>query len=111
MDVIYQGQKKSLLRWLKGGAGTGETINIRDTVNAVGSKCLTEHFADIAPNYPYFSILLTTASIPQAAQDAIRGIAQPANPNKAGNGRTRCPGTSGWRYTGPWKIIIRQRDY
>ena len=82
MDVIYQGQKKTLLRWLKGGAGTGGTINIRDTVNAVGSKCLAEHFSDLAPNYPYFSILLTTASIPQAAQDAIRGIAQPATRTK-----------------------------
>ena len=82
MDVIYQGQKKTLLRWLKGGASTGGTINIRDTVNAVGSKCLAEHFADLAPNYPYFSILLTTASIPQAAHDAIRGITQPATRTK-----------------------------
>ena len=53
-------------------------MNIRDTVNSVGSACLAEHFGNLAPNYPTFSILLTTKSIPQAAQDAIRGIAQPA---------------------------------
>lgn len=82
IDVTYQGQKKKLLRWLQGGAGSGGTINIRDTVNAVGSACLPEHFANLAPNYPYFSILLTTKSIPQAAQDAIRGIAQPATRTK-----------------------------
>jgi predicted ATPase len=78
MDVTYQGQKKKLLGWLKGGAGRQGSLNMRDTVNAVGSACLAEHFANVAPNYPHFSILLTTASIPQAAQDAIRGIAQPA---------------------------------
>jgi len=77
MDVTYQGQNKKLLQWIKGSAGSGGSINIRDTVNALGSSCLSEHFANLSPNYPYFSILLTTASIPQAAQDAIRGIAQP----------------------------------
>ncbi len=82
MHVTYQGQKKRLLGWLKGGTGKGGAINIRDTVNAVGSTCLAEHFANLAPNYPHFSILLTTASIPQAAQDAIRGIAQPVNRTK-----------------------------
>lgn len=78
MDVTYQGQNKKLLQWIKGSAGGGGSINIRDTVNALGSSCLSEHFANLSPNYPYFSILLTTASIPQAAQDAIRGISQPA---------------------------------
>lgn len=78
MDVTYQGQKKKLSRWLQGRPGGGGPLNIRDTVNAVGSACLAENFANQAPGYPTFSILLTTRSIPQAAQDAIRGIAQPA---------------------------------
>ncbi|MCP4626042.1 MAG: hypothetical protein GY850_21400 [bacterium] len=82
MDVTYQGQNKKLLQWIKGSAGSGGSINIRDTVNALGIACLSEHFANLAPNYPYFSILLTTANIPQAAQDAIRGIAQPAHRTK-----------------------------
>jgi hypothetical protein len=82
MYVTYQGQKKRLLGWLKGAVGKNGTINIRDSINAVGSTCLGEHFADLAPNYPHFSILLTTANIPQAAQDAIRGIAQPATRTK-----------------------------
>ena len=82
IDVTYQGQNKKMIRWLKGSKGTGSAINIRDTVNAIGSKCLEEHFANIAPEYPYFTILLTSANIPQAAQDAIRGIAQPGTRTK-----------------------------
>jgi hypothetical protein len=74
MDVTYQGQKKKLTRWLQGGPGG----NIRDTVNAVGSACLAEHFINLSPNYPTFSILLKMQTIPQAAQDAVRGIVQPA---------------------------------
>ncbi len=80
-EVTYQGQKKKLVRWLEGGA-TGGAVNVRDTVNAVGARCLAAHFANIAPNYPRFSVLLTTRNIPQAAQDAIRGIAQPATRTK-----------------------------
>ena len=80
LEVSYQGQKKKLLRWLQGRPGPNP--NIRDTVNAVGSACLVEHFANQAPNYPTFSILLTTQNIPQAAQDAVRGIAQPATRTK-----------------------------
>jgi hypothetical protein len=78
MDVTHQGQKKKLTRWLQGRPGSGGPLNIRDTVNAVGSACLAEHFGNQAPSYPTFSILLTTRNILQAAQDAIRGIAQPA---------------------------------
>ena len=82
MDVTYQGQKKKLTRWLAGRPGGGGPLNIRDSVNSVGSACLAEHFANQAPNYPTFSILLTTRSISQAAQDAVRGIAQPATRTK-----------------------------
>ena len=81
MDMTYQGQKKKLSRWLQGRSGGGP-MNIRDTINTVGSTCLAEHFANRAPNYPTFSIILTTRSIPQAAQDALRGIAQPATRTK-----------------------------
>jgi hypothetical protein len=82
MDVTYQGQKKKLTRWLQGSAGGNSPLNIRDTVNAVGSACLAEHFINQAPNYPTFSILLSMRNIPQAAQDAVRGIAQSATRTK-----------------------------
>jgi len=50
-------------------------------VNAVGSACLGVHFQDQAPEYPTFQVLITSASIGQAAQDALRTV--------AGQGRTK----------------------
>jgi hypothetical protein len=82
MDVTYQGQKKKLTRWLAGTAGSSNAINVRDTVNSVASVCLAEQFSNQAPAYPSFSVMLRTKTIPQAAQDAIRGIAQPATRTK-----------------------------
>ncbi len=82
MDVTYQGQKKKLTRWLTGTTGSSNAINVRDTVNSVASVCLAGHFANQAPAYPTFSIMLRTRTIPQAAQDAVRGIAQPSTRTK-----------------------------
>jgi len=81
-EVTYQGRTKSLMEWVKGkpirelsvGAGH-ESINFRDLVNAVASVLLAPHFEDQAPEYPYFSVLVTAANRAQAAQDALRAIA------------------------------------
>jgi len=80
--VTYQGKTKSLPEWLKGatstmrtGGGSQGEINIRDMVNVVASTCLEPHFANQAPGYPHFSILVTAANRNQAAQDAIQAIA------------------------------------
>ncbi len=72
--VAYQGKRKKLLGWLKGGkipAGA----NVRDLVNLVASTCLGAHFQDQAPEYPFFSVLITSDNRGQAAQDALRLIA------------------------------------
>ena len=37
--------------------------------------CLENHFADQAPDYPRFAVLITSANRAQAAQDALRWIA------------------------------------
>lgn len=87
MDVTYQGSRKKFVEWLK-VAGGGGTLNIRDAVNAVASKCLGEHFANTAPEYPHFPALVTYnqgGNATQAAQEALRGIAQP-NRTKQANG-------------------------
>ena len=73
-EVVYHGKRKTLINWIKGGklpAGA----NIRDFVNSVVSTCLEPHFNDQAPDYPRFSVLITGANRPQAAQDALRAIA------------------------------------
>jgi hypothetical protein len=74
-EVTYQGKVKPLLVWVKGKAlASGGRINVRDVVNTVGSVCLAPHFEDIAPNYPSFSLLITTANRELATLDALKII-------------------------------------
>jgi hypothetical protein len=75
-DVIYQGKSKPLLAWIKGKPlGNVGKINVRDVVNMVGSICLAPHFAETAPNYPNFAVLITKDNREQATRDALKGIA------------------------------------
>ncbi len=75
-EVTYQGKAKPLLGWVKGKPlASGGRINVRDVVNTVGSVCLAPHFEDIAPNYPSFSLLITTANRELATQDALKYVA------------------------------------
>lgn len=87
-EVSYQGRTKSLSEWIKGksirdlsGIGSHERINFRDLVNTTAGICLGTNFQDQAPEYPFFSVLITGANRTQAAQDALRAI--------AGQNRTR----------------------
>jgi hypothetical protein len=81
-EVTYQGRAKSLTEWAKGksireisGIGSHERINFRDLVNTIAGICLGTKFQDQAPEYPFFSVLITGANRAQAAQDALRAIA------------------------------------
>ena len=81
-EVGYQGRHKALLEWAKGhslrelsGISPTERINFRDLIYAVAGICLETHFAQQAPDYPHFSVLITSKSRAQAAQDALRWIA------------------------------------
>jgi len=81
-EVTYQGRAKSLTEWAKGksvrelsGIASHERINFRDLVNTIAGICLEPHFQDQAPEYPFFSVLITGGSRAQAAQDALRAIA------------------------------------
>jgi hypothetical protein len=83
-EVTYQGRAKSLTEWAKGksireisGIGSHERINFRDLVNTTAGICLGTKFQDQAPEYPFFSVLITGANRAQAAQDALRAIAGP----------------------------------
>jgi len=85
VEITYQGSRKKFIEWLKGSGGGG-SLNIRDAVNAVASKCLAEHFVNRAPEYPHFSTLITygrDGNAQQAAQEALRGIAQPNRSKQA----------------------------
>ncbi len=81
-EVTYQGHAKSLTEWAKGksirdlsGLSPHETINFRDLINTIAGLCLAPNFENQAPDYPFFSVLITGNNRAQAAQDALRAIA------------------------------------
>lgn len=74
-EVTHQGKTKPFLEWIKGvKAASGARANVRDILNTISSGCLASHFADQAPEYPTFNVLITSANRSQAAQDALRFI-------------------------------------
>ena len=81
-EVTYQGRSKSMTEWAKGksirdlsGLSPHETINFRDLVNTIAGVCLAPSFENQAPDYPFFSVLITGNNRAQAALDALRAIA------------------------------------
>ncbi len=81
-EVSYQGRAKSITEWAKGksirdlsGVSPNETINFRDLINTIAGICLAPNFDNQAPDYPFFSVLITGNNRAQAAQDALRAIA------------------------------------
>jgi len=81
-EVTYQGRAKSMTEWAKGksirdlsGISSHETINFRDLVNTIAGICLAPNFENQAPDYPFFSVMITGSNRAQAAQDALRAIA------------------------------------
>lgn len=80
-EVTYQGRAKSMTEWAKGksirdlsGLSPQETINFRDLINTIAGICLGPNFENQAPEYPFFSVLITGSNRAQAAQDALRSI-------------------------------------
>ena len=83
-EVSHQGRRRALLAWARGhsvreisGISPAERINFRDLVNAVAGICLETYFAEQAPDYPVFSLSITSSSRAQAARDALRWLAGP----------------------------------
>ena len=73
-EVTYQGKVQPLIEWVRGKLPSGASQNVRDVVYIAGSLALATHFQDTAPEYPIFSVLITSDSRPQAAQDALRAM-------------------------------------
>ncbi len=81
-EVTYQGKKKNLQEWAKGVSlrdrarlGADERINFRDVVNVISGLVLGQRFADLAPEYPTFSVLVTEANRKQLIGNALRALA------------------------------------
>ncbi|OGQ88897.1 MAG: ATPase [Deltaproteobacteria bacterium RIFOXYD12_FULL_56_24] len=81
-EVTYQGRVKSITEWAKGksirdlsGLSPHETINFRDLVNTIAGLCLAPNFENQAPDYPFFSVLITGNNRAQAAKATLWAIA------------------------------------
>lgn len=81
-EVTYQGKSKALQEWAKGVSlrdkarlGPEERINFRDVVNVISGLALNNQFAEVAPEYPTFSALVTEANRKQLVGNALRALA------------------------------------
>ena len=83
-EVAWRGRRKALLEWARAegrslrelsGITPAERIGFRGLIDAVAGICLETHFAEQTPDYPTFSVSITSWNRAQAAQDALRWIA------------------------------------
>lgn len=81
-EVTYQGKAKTLQDWAKGVSlrdkarlGQDERINFRDVVNVVSGLALNPQFAELSPEYPTFSVLVTEASRKQLVGNTLKALA------------------------------------
>lgn len=75
LEVTHQGRTKLLADVVRGKAPAGgDRSSFRDTANLAASLLLGPHFADRAPEYPTFTVLVTRANRAQAASDALKWI-------------------------------------
>ena len=78
-EVTHQGKSKTLQTWAKGVSlrerlrlGAEERANFRDIVNVIAGLALGSHFADRAPDYPNFPVLVTQANRKQLVTNALK---------------------------------------
>jgi len=89
-EVTYQGKTRRLSEWAKGVSmrdklrlGPDERANFRDIVNVTAGLALGTHFADLAPEYPTFSVLVTESNRKQLISNALRMLAGSARTKDA----------------------------
>ncbi len=89
-EVTYQGKTKTLQDWAKGvnlrdrlRLGADERANFRDIVNVVSGIAFNQRFADLAPEYPTFSTLVTEANRKQLVGSALKMLASGAGTKEA----------------------------
>ncbi len=82
LEVTHAGKTKPLADWVRGVSmrdkarlGADDRINFRDIVNVVSGLAFGQHFADIAPEYPTFSLLVTETNRKQLVVSALRWLA------------------------------------
>lgn len=81
-EVTFQGKHKTLRDWAKGISmreklrlGPEERANFRDIVNVTAGLALGTHFAELAPEYPTFSVLVTETNRRQLIANTLKNLA------------------------------------
>ncbi len=80
-DVCHQSVSKKMVEFLKGHK-TGN-LTVRELVNLVGSVGLGPCFEERYPEYPTFSVTLTSSNLDDAVADAIRYLSGGLRTNTA----------------------------
>jgi hypothetical protein len=82
LEMTYQGKTKPLEDWVKGISlrekarlGPEDRINFRDVVNVLSGLALGSRFAEVAPEYPTFSSLVTEQNRRQLITNAMKMLA------------------------------------
>lgn len=80
--VMYQGKSKPLQEWVKGVGmrekarlGAENRIKFRDVVNVVSGMALAPLFAEVAPEYPTFSMLVSDSNRKYLIGNALKMLA------------------------------------
>ena len=71
-EVTYKGITKKMIEW-------GDTYHIhhatvKESADSIAAFCLSSHLKEIIPDYPSFSVVITSKSMGDAAKDALKWI-------------------------------------
>ncbi|MDX2029362.1 MAG: DUF6079 family protein [Blastocatellia bacterium] len=71
-EVVHQGVPKKLVEWLKGHKTGGAAVS--DLLELTGSVCLAASFEDRYPEYPTFTVKISSSNLKQPTEDALRWL-------------------------------------
>ena len=79
--LSYRGTSKTLKNWLGSASlrnlinlSPNATLNFKDSLNAVSSFCLENEFLEQAPEYPSFSVALSSSNFKASLNETFRHI-------------------------------------
>ncbi|KYK31514.1 MAG: ATP-binding protein [Theionarchaea archaeon] len=71
-EVTYKGITKKMVEW--GDLSHISHATVKESADSIAAFCLSSHFKDATPDYPSFSVVITSKSIGDAAKDALKWI-------------------------------------
>mgnify|MGYP000850961508 CR=1 FL=1 len=72
-DIRYKGERRNILNWLKGRRLKDRTL--KEQIDLAASSCLSTYFDELYPDYPQFSIMITSDNINQVFKAGLEYIA------------------------------------